>query len=286
MSNSLKVVAFNVPQIKKEAFRFQLDRGRHFYDQLHQHSEIQIMLIEEGEGTLIAGDYVGRFAPNDLFVIGSGQPHVFRSDKNFFLPKSKLRSKAVSIYFNENYMGSSFWQLEEMKAVRKFATRTSRGMQIIGKAKDEMIEIICDLKSSNGVHKLVLFLSLLKKLTESKGKFLAVSPSGDFKSEEGKRMNAILQFTFRESHRKIYLEEAAEVAHLSVEAFCRYFKMHTQKTYTSFLNEVRVSNACRLLINKDLTVQDVCYQSGFNNISNFNRIFKRVIGKQPSKYMK
>ncbi len=282
----MKVVAFNVPQIKKEAFRFQLDRGKYFYDQLHQHSEIQIMLIEEGEGTLIAGDYVGRFAPNDLYVIGSGQPHVFRSDKNYFLPKNKLKSKAISIYFNENYLGTNFWQLEEMKPVKKFVTRTSRGLQVLGKSKDEVVSLIHELKTSSGVRKLVLFLSLLKKLTEAKGKFLAVSPSGDFKSEEGKRMNAILQFTFRESHRKIYLDEVAEVSNLSVEAFCRYFKMHTQKTYTSFLNEVRVSNACRLLINKDLIVQDVCYQSGFNNVSNFNRIFKRVLGKQPSKYMK
>jgi len=282
----MKVVAFNVPQIKKEAFRFQLDRGKHFYDQLHQHSEIQIMLIEEGEGTLIAGDYVGRFAPHDLFVIGSGQPHVFRSDKRYFQSNAKLKSKAISIYFNENYLGNSFWQLEEMKGARKFVAKTSRGLQIHGKPKEALAKIIHDLKNSSGVQKLLLFLMLLKKLTESKGEFLAVSPSGDFKSEEGKRMNAILQFTFRESHRKIYLDEVAEVANLSVEAFCRYFKMHTLKTYTSFLNEVRVSNACRLLINKDLTVLDVCYQSGFSNVSNFNRIFKKVIGKQPSKYMK
>jgi len=98
----MRVVAFNVPQVKNEAFRLQLDRGKHFYDQLHQHSEIQIMWIEEGEGTLIAGDYIGRFGPNDLFVLGSGQPHVFRSDKTYFEAKSKLKSRAISIYFNEN----------------------------------------------------------------------------------------------------------------------------------------------------------------------------------------
>src|SRR6185369_1169562 len=179
----MKVVAFNVPQIKREAFRFQVDQGKHFYDQLHQHSEIQIMLIEEGEGTLIAGDYVGRFAPNDLYVIGSGQPHVFRSDTSYFQSNSKLKSKAISIYFNENYLGSSFWQLEEMKTVRKFVVRSSRGLQILGKPKDAVIKIIHDLKNSSGVDKLLLFLSLLRKLTESKGKFLAVSSSGDFKSE-------------------------------------------------------------------------------------------------------
>jgi len=281
----MKVIAFNIPQVKKEAFRFQLDRGTHFYDQLHQHPEIQIMLIEEGEGTLIAGDYVGRFAPGDIYIIGSGQPHVFRSDKNYFQSKTKLRSRAISIYFNENYLGSSFWQLEEMRAIKKFTVRTSRGLKITGKARTGIIEMIYKMKIANGVDKLVSFLSLLKKLAESKGKPLAISVTGDgIKPEEGKRMNAILQFTFRESHRKIYLHDVAEVASLSVEAFCRYFKQHTMKTYTSFLNEVRVSNACRLLINKDLSVQDVCYQTGFYNLSNFNRLFKRVTGRSPSKY--
>ncbi|MGC4022792.1 MAG: helix-turn-helix transcriptional regulator [Cyclobacteriaceae bacterium] len=280
----MKVVAFNVPQVKNEAFRFQLDKGNHFYDQLHQHSEMQIMLIEEGEGTLIAGDYVGRFAPNDLFIIGSGQPHVFRSDKNYFQPKTKLRSRAISIYFNENYLGSSFWQLEEMKSIKKFVSRTTRGIQFLDKSKDHLVSLIYQLKDAKGIEKLVLFFSLLKKMPETRGKSLAVAPSGDFKVEEGKRMNNILQFTFRESHRKIYLDEAASVANLSVEAFCRYFKMHTRKTYTTFLNEVRVSNACQMLINKDLSIQDICYRSGFSNLSNFNRIFKRMTGKKPSMY--
>lgn len=282
----MKVVAFNVPQVKNEAFRLQLDRGKYFYDQLHQHSEIQIMWIEEGEGTLIAGDYVGRFAPGDLFVLGSGQPHVFRSDKNYFQPRSKQKSRAISIYFNENYLGSPFWQLEEMKAIKKFISRTSRGMQFVGRSKEEIASQIYQIRDAKGIDKLVQFLMLIKKLSESRGKFLAVTPSGNFKSEEGKRMNDILQFTFRESHRKLYLDEVADIANLSVEAFCRYFKLHTQKTYTTFLNEVRVSNACRLLINRDLTMQDICYQAGFNNLSNFNRIFKSVIGVPPSKYVK
>src|SRR5260221_10897772 len=137
----MKVVAFNVPKIKREAFRYQEDSGPHFYDQLHQHPEIQVMLILQGEGTLIAGDYVGRFSPGDLYVIGSGQPHVFRSDKNYFQNKSKLKSKAISIYFNEKYFGSTFWQLEEMKAVRRFALKTSRGVSILGKAKDEIVSV-------------------------------------------------------------------------------------------------------------------------------------------------
>ncbi|MBS1559541.1 MAG: helix-turn-helix domain-containing protein [Bacteroidetes bacterium] len=281
----MKVVAFNVPRVKREAFRLQTDRGRFFYDQLHQHSEIQIMLICEGEGTLIAGDYVGRFRAHDLYVIGSNQAHVFRSDEHYYSANSKKKSNAISIYFNEQYLGDSFWQLDEMKTLKIFFNRSIRGMKISGQTKSEITELIFQLKTARGIDKLILFFLILKKLSRTRDiKNLSIA-SGDFKKEEGKRMNAIIRFTFRESHRPIYLEEVAEVANLTVEAFCRYFKQHTQKTYTSFLNEVRVSNACRLLINKDITMRDVCYRAGFNNLSNFNRIFRRIAGTRPSEYV-
>jgi AraC-like DNA-binding protein len=284
----MKVVAFNVPKIKKEAFRLQEDKGLHFYDQLHQHPEIQIMLILDGGGTLIAGDYVGRFAPNDLFVIGSEQPHVFRSDRNYYGSKGKLKVRALSIYFNEKYWGESFWQLEEMKLVREFSIKASRGLRVTGTSRSKISKDIIRLQKKQGIEKLILFLSILKRFSEARDiKALAVSAlANGFNPEEGKRMNAILSFTFRESHRKVYLNEVASLASLSVEAFCRYFKMHTQKTYTTFLNELRVSNACQMLMTQDQSVQDVCYQSGFNNLSNFNRIFKRIAGKSPSQYTK
>ena len=272
----MKVVAFNVPNIKKEAFRIQEDKGPHFYDQLHQHPEIQFMLILQGEGTLIAGDYVGRFKPNDLYVIGSGQPHVFRSDKNYYSSKSKLTVRAISIYFNQKYWGDSFWQLEEMKLVRKFSLKASRGLQVTGKPKAEIAEDILKMKKIQGIERFILFLSMLKNFCEVKNT-RPLSVSGvvnGFNLDEGKRMNAILSFTFRESHRKIYIREAADIANLSAEAFCRYFKLHTQKTYTLFLNELRISNACQMLMNKDCSIQDVCYQSGFNNIS-FVHVFPK-----------
>jgi len=281
----MKVVDFKVPKIKKEAFRFQEDSGRRFYDQLHQHSEIQIMLIVKGEGTLIAGDYVGRFGANDLFVIGSGQPHVFRSDRSYYDPKSKLIVKALSLYFNEDYLSDSFWELDEMKMVRKFTARALLGMRVTGKNGIEIGSMIHQLKKAHGLNRLILFFSVLKMLTEAnKARPLSISSDNRFRQEESRRMNSILSFTFSESHRQIYIREVAREASLSPEAFCRYFKLHTRKTYTNFLNEVRVSEACKMLINKDSTIEDVCYQCGFSNLSNFNRIFKRIIGKTPSKY--
>jgi AraC-like DNA-binding protein len=172
--------------------------------------------------------------------------------------------------------------------VRDFIKSAGRGFKVTGKAKDELSNFIYQIKDEKGLSKLSSFIQILQLISETK-ELLPLSVTAhydDNQINEGKRMNDILHFTFQESHRKIYLHEVAEIAHLSIEAFCRYFKIRTRKTYTTFLNEVRVSNACRLLMNKEVSIQDVCYQAGFSNISNFNRIFKRVTGKAPSNYLR
>ena len=284
----MKVLSFSVPKISRQAFRFQDDQLPYFYDKLHQHSEIQIMLILKGEGTLIAGDYVGRFEPGELYIIGSGQAHVFRNDDIYYQPKSKLKAHSYSLYFDENYFGEHFWQLDEWESVRDFSKRAERGLKLTGTTKEAVTNLVQQIRQQKGLDKLLLFLQILNKLTTTKDlKALSVSSHNpDYSHREGKRMNEILLFTFRESHRKIYIHEAADVANLSTEAFCRYFKMRTRKTYTNFLNEVRISNACKLIIQKDLSIQEICWHAGFSNLSNFNRIFRKVTGKTPSAYLR
>lgn len=281
-----KVIAFNVPQTEHEVVRVQTDEVSHFYDQLHQHPEIQIMLIKAGEGTLIAGDYVGRFQTGDVFAIGSGQPHVFRCDQSFYKNNSINRAKSISLYFNEKYFGKELWDSNELSGVREFAAASRQGFQLSGSAVKEAADHIEQLSHCSGLEKMIGFFSLLKLLAETKNKKSLALQSGRLLVREEGRMNSIVEFTFRESHRKIYLSEVARLANLSVEAFCRYFKLHTRKTYISFLNEVRVSQACQLLIQKDSSIQQVCDQSGFLNVSNFNRIFKKITAKTPLSFRK
>lgn len=281
----MKVVPFQVPHTSKEAFRIQIDRLPHFYDKLHQHHELQLMWIEKSEGTLIAGDYIGRFIPGDLFVIGSGQAHVLKNDEE---QKPPNQAASLSIFFDEKYLGDHFWQLDEMNATRKLVAKASKGLKVTGHTKEQIIKMMKEVVGQEGIDKLITFFSIVKLLsTSSEITTLSVTSSPEaYSNNEGKRMNDILHFTLRESHRKIYIEEVAQVANLSAEAFCRYFKTRTGKTYTNFLNEIRVSHACKLLFDKDLSVQDACYRSGFSNLSNFNRIFKKVIKKTPSAYAK
>lgn len=283
----MKVIPFSIPKTSREAFRVQEDVLPFLYDKLHQHPETQIMLIEKGEGTLIAGDYVGRFSDGSLFLIGSSQPHVFRSDDIYYKPKSKLRVNAISIYFDERNAGESFWQLDELHKVYQFLIKSGVGFRIEGKTRSLLTGLIRELAQLNGIEKLIQFMNLLKVLSESKELIpLSVAQvNTNLTVTEGKRMNDILQFTFSQSYRKIKIDEVAEVANLSSEAFCRYFKVRTRKTYTNFLNEVRISNACKMLIGKRKSIQEICFDSGFMNLSHFNRTFKKVTGKTPKGYL-
>jgi AraC-like DNA-binding protein len=283
----MKVIPFSIPKTSREAFRIQADALPYLYDKLHQHPETQIMFIEKGEGTLIAGDYVGRFSAGSLFLIGSSQPHVFRSDDIYYKPKSKLQVNSISIYFDERYAGESFWQLDELQKVHQFLLQSGVGYHIRGKTQSLLIQLIREMVPLKGINKLIQFMQLLKVLSESKDLIpLSVAQvHTNLTVTEGKRMNDILQFTFSQSHRKIKIEEVAEIANLSAEAFCRYFKVRTRKTYTNFLNEVRVSHACKMLIEKRKSIREICYDSGFANLSHFNRTFKKVTGKTPKGYL-
>ncbi|MBX2962192.1 MAG: helix-turn-helix domain-containing protein [Cyclobacteriaceae bacterium] len=281
----MKVIPFKVPHLQHEAFRLQEDLLPRFYDKLHQHPETQVMLILKSEGTLVVGDHVGRFKPHDVFLIGSGQPHVFRNDDQYYA-SSEENAHAISIYFSSQYGGLEFWQLEEMKNIRDFL-EPGRNYQATGVDKDQIKALLMKLPAHQGVEKLISFLCILKIFATSNTLTpLGVSslPKGYSFAEE-KRMNDILNFTFRESHRKIFIYEVAEVANLSTEAFCRYFKNRTRKTYSTFLNEVRISNACKLLIEKSAGIEHVCFMVGFNNLSHFNRMFKRITGKTPTTYI-
>jgi AraC-like DNA-binding protein len=281
----MKVIPFQVPKTRHEAFRLQIEALPYFYDRLHQHVENQIMLIEKGEGTLIAGDFVGRFAANDVYLLASGQPHVFRNDEQYYRNRNPKNAKAIALYFDERYAGESFWSLSELKEIRQFILKAG-AIRVEGKTKIEVSLLIRQITQAQKATKLILFLQLLNVLAQSKNlKQLSIASVQAFAPKEEKRMNNVLQFTFKQSHRKIKIKEVASIANLSAEAFCRYFKTRTRKTYTNFLNEVRISNACKMLLESSTNIQIVCYQAGFQNLSHFNRVFKKVTGKTPTQYL-
>lgn len=283
-----KVIPFKLPNTASEAFRVQVDVMPHFYDQLHQHNELQIMLIVKSEGTLVAGDYINRFNPGDLYIIGGGQAHVFRNDEKYYRTSTREKAHAISIYFDFKYLGETFWSTTEVKTIVDFINRANGGFKIYGQSKHAVSDHLREIVHQEGFEKIITYFNILKILSESNEctPLTESTITSSLTSREEKRMNDIFEFTFRESGRKIYLQEVASIANLTPEAFCRYFKQRTRKPYTRFLNEVRISKACKILIEKRATVQEVSYETGFQNLSHFNRVFKKITGKSPTNYIK
>lgn len=282
----MRVVPFSISRSAQEAFRIQVDDMPFLYNHLHQHPELQVTLVLKSEGTLLAGDYVGRFAAGDVFIIGSGQPHVFRSDERYF--NGDGRSLAISLFFDDSTLGEHFWQLPELTTFRHFLHHSYGGFRIVGDKREALAQKLEAIAGGSGIDKLILFLEILKLLSDEK----EMQPLSKqlfqptIKTFDGGRLNKVLEFTFREYHRAIRLEEAAAMANLTVEAFCKYFKTRTRKTYINFLNEIRINNACRLLSGSDEPVAGVCFSVGFNNLSNFNRLFKKINDLTPLEYRK
>ncbi|HEX6171708.1 MAG TPA: AraC family transcriptional regulator [Chitinophagaceae bacterium] len=281
----MKVVPFQIPKNTEEAFRVQVDDLPHLYNHLHQHPEIQLTLIKESNGTLVAGDYVGPFHAGDVFVIGGNQPHVFRNDEKFFKKRSK--AVAITIFFDETTFGENFWLLEEMKSLQQFLKNSSGGFRITGRKKKSIAENLVSIANAKGIDRLIIFLEILKLLSSRKEMHSLATPviQRNIKSYDGSRLNKVIEFTFKEFQRPITLKEVADLANLTPEAFCKYFKTRTRKTYINFLNEIRVNHACRLLT-EDKSISAICYDCGFMNLSNFNRIFKKIKQVPPGGWRK
>ncbi|MFD2528483.1 AraC family transcriptional regulator [Polaribacter marinaquae] len=278
----MKVLPFKIPKPENNSLIYQEDIEVVFYDKLHQHDEIQISLIEKGKGTLLIGDSIYSYSDNDIIVIGSNLPHAFKSDKN-----TDETSKMMSLFFTESSFGDSFFKLKELSEVSHFFSKSLQGLKVETNKK-VIIKAFKQLKEASKLNRFILFLEILKTVTISNSEPLSTFVYNKKYSDlEGKRMRNVFDYTIENARQKISLDDISKVANMTKNAFCKYFKKRTNKTYISFLTELRIENACKLLnTNTDLSINEIAFKSGFNNISNFNRQFKMKKGISPNVFRK
>ncbi|GGF39091.1 AraC family transcriptional regulator [Echinicola rosea] len=284
----MKPLLFKIAKTEEEAVRILQEDYPYFYDNLHYHVETQIMVILEGKGTYFIGDAIGNFNAGDIFILGSNLPHFFRSDKDYYSEGSCLRSKNISILFSLETMGEKILDLPEFHAIKKLLYYSKKGLMIYGKAKKRLFKAAQKIARKDGMERIVYLLKHLDKISKS-NEITALSHinfEASTRPHDTKKVNAIIHFIMENFAKDISLADVANVANLSVNAFCRYFKQHTRKTFSQFLNEVRIGNACKQLIEEGYSVKEVAFDSGYYNISYFNRQFKLITGYTPSEYLK
>lgn len=283
----MKILPFKIPQSEESSFRIQKEELTHFYDRFHHHKELQITLVEKSFGTLLIGNSISTFEEGDLFLIGANVPHSFKNDLSFY-KNEKLEAKSISIFFNEKSLGDGFFELPELKKLRDFLKGADKGIRIKKEYNEPIRLLMRGIDLKKGLPRILDLLKILDQFSNSKEKeFLSsIGFSMNPKNQESEKLESIFQYVLDHYEEAIRLEDVATIANLSVSAFCRFFKTRTRKTFSKFVNEFRVSVACKQLMSGNYNISEVCYQVGFTNLSNFNRQFKEITGYTPSGFVK
>lgn len=278
----MKPLFFKLPKTENTPLRVQVDALPYFYDKLHFHPEIQITLVLKGKGTYFIGDKIERFEEGQLFVLGGNLPHVFKSDKEYF-ENDTLSVEAISLFFMSDIFGKGFWEFEETHQLEDVFADSGKGLVLDGKKFYGYFEQITAVE---GFGKFVLFFQILQEILVNDDRRVIssmafTSPQRDIENE---RINSVFDFVMNHFKEEITLKVIAEVANLTPNAFCKFFKVRTRKTFFEFLNEVRIGNACKLLQTEHFSISEIAYESGFNNLSNFNRQFQKRMKMTPKQY--
>jgi AraC-like DNA-binding protein len=254
----------------------------------HLHPELELIHFKKGEGTQFVGDSMKPFKDGDVVLVGSNLPHYWRFGDAHSEGDTATPIDVRVAHFSENFWGEPFLQLPENVLLKAILYRAKRGIQVHGETRRKVAELLEELVEAEGMRRIMLLMKALYVLAESK-QLTSLSSIGfkhNFAEAEYDRVNAIYEYSLKNFKRTIQLKEIAAIANISSNSFCRYFKSRTRKTYSRFLIEIRVGHACKLLIENNLSIKQLCYESGFNNFTSFYKYFKMITGKSPLGYQR
>ena len=254
----------------------------------HFHSEVELIHFKRGQGTQFAGDNMRRFKPGDVVLVGSNLPHYWRFDDAYFEEYGCVTADVRVAHFGENFFGEPFLHLPEVMHLKTLLEKAKRGLQVEGEARKKVADLLERLLEAEGMRRILLLIEALHTIAVSE-EVRALSSIGfrhNYQEVEYERINTIYEYCLKHFRRPIQLEEIARVANISMNSFCRFFKSRTRKTFSRFLLEIRVGHACKLLIENNLSIKQICYDSGFNNFTSFYKYFKLITAKSPLAYQK
>lgn len=275
----MKIYPFNIPKPLNENLIVQEDLGTGLYDRYHQHQEIQISLIVEGEGKLIVSESVHPFAPGAIFVIGSRVPHVFQ-----YAQKDR-QCHVVSLFFSKDTFGEAFFDMPDLDILSPFFDHCRTGFMPTEK-NAALVAQLRAMPQKSKFERFIAFLHILQTLahmpTQQLSGFLhkrKLTPN------EGNRLQDTMAYVMDHFQHDIALKTVADLACMTQNSFCRFFKQRTNKTFFQFLLELRVAHACQLLQTQpDKAIFEIAEASGFKSLSNFNRKFKSLKGLTPTAF--
>lgn len=258
------------------------DRVKDDFDfPIHFHPEYELNFIKNGKGVRrVVGDCIEEIGEIELVLVG---PNLYHGWEIHHCKNKKIRE--ITIQFHNDLFHETLLQRRLMKPIRDMFERSSHGILFSNKTSNELYPRIKKLSKIDGIDYFLELISILHDLAISRNQTLLSSYTAKIENfENSDKIKIVYEYVQDNFQNKISLSQAAELVNMSTVSFNRFIKKRTGKTFIDYVNDVRIGFSARWLIEKDLSISEIAYKSGFNNIANFNRIFKKNKGCTPSKF--
>jgi AraC-like DNA-binding protein len=276
----MKPIDQKLPLPQHTSFEAQTVNGSWFQTGLHQHIEYELILLTHCSGNAYIGEYEGKFESGDIFFIGSNLTHAFKCGSN----KSV---NAVVIQFGDNCLGNHFMSIPECRVIKGLLEIAGQGLQVTGNSKQKLKPIIKSLETANAINRIITLLQCLEIISSTNEyQILTKKKAPGLINKTSIAIDKVIEFTQATYDDRISLSQVAAIACMSIPSFCHCFKQGTGKRYFDYLNEVRINNACRQLLETNKPITEICYENGYNTIVHFHRQFLRLKKITPLQYRK
>ena len=268
---------------------FVIDRyiSPYFETPWHFHEEYELVYCETGFGKKFIGNSFSEYHQGEMALIGKNVPHLYKADDHFYDEEAVLKPSSLVIQFLEDFLGKPFFFIAEMSEMKQVLSFSMNGLLINGETKEKIKNVMYEMMQEEKTRKLKGLIEIFHLLSISKElQPLSLSTVSGINLKDSAKMQKVLSYSLNNFKEEITIQEAAKITNLSPSAFCRYFKSRTQKSFLGFIIEMRLIEACKLLKETDLSVLDICYETGFKNLSNFNRLFRKQFNQNPLVYRK
>lgn len=266
-----------------------LNREESFFQSpFHSHPELELVYVKESFGKRIIGNSVMPFEPGDMVFLGSDLPHVWLNDEMYYQGISTLKANAIVVYFSKDIFGPAFYELKETQKINELFFQAGKGISIIGKTNKQIAKKLEKLLLKKDFEVIIGLFEILSLLSESQDRVYINNEtySSGYQDSKKDRLSEVFQYVNENFKKDILLIEIAAIANMTPTSFCRMFKLKTKKSFVEYLNEIRVSKACKFLLETDLSMSEIAYESGYKTASNFNKLFKKFMGMTPSEFKK
>lgn len=252
------------------------ENDRYFW---HYHPEYEIVFVRKGSGKLHIGEHLKNYQEGELVFIGPDLPHTG------FGYGVIGEHEEIVVQIRKDFLGEEFMQKPELQHIKELFERAKQGLSFQGKARKIVATKLQKMLTLSHFERLVELLNIFHTLaTATEFSVLNTAEKRfDFNHKDEDRINRVYEYVEQNYQQSIDIQAVANLANLTVPSFCRYFKKISHITYTDFVNEYRINQACRLLV-ENKPIADICFEVGFNNISHFNKTFKQLKGVSPREY--